>query len=207
MESLDDDDWEPAPGPHPTWSMEEIEKHPLFMTDIPTDGSNVHVEALKSVLYDYDSLDEMAANFKDQGNEALRRGLIADAGIFYEKGLDSGCKNKSILSQLHSNLALVRFKQSRFPECVDECYRAIGLNHENVKAFYRGALASLKLDLFSQGLYFTKGGLDIEPENEELLSLSGTLNESRLKQLDARKQQEEVEGKKVTRGMKFKWRD
>jgi hypothetical protein len=202
---MDDDDWEPAPGEHPTWTMEEIENHPLFMTEVPRDGSNVHVEALQSVLYDYDSPDEMAANFKDQGNDALRRGLVDDAGIFYEKGLMSGCKNKTILSQLHSNLALVRYKQSRFPECVDECYVAIGLNPENVKGFYRGALASLKLDLYSQGLYFTKGGLDVDPENKELKDIDILLEDSRAKQLEARKKEE---GNLVGHPkMKFKWRD
>ena len=53
--SLEDDDWETAEGEHPTWSMEEIESHPLFMTNVTPDTQNEHVEALQSILFDYES--------------------------------------------------------------------------------------------------------------------------------------------------------
>ena len=208
MDFLDNDDWEPAPGEHPTWSMEEIESHPLFMTEVPTDGKNVHVEALQSVLYDYDNPDEAATNFKEQGNNALKRGLVDDAGIFYENGLTIGCKNLEILSQLHSNLALVRLKQERFPECVDECYRAIGHQPSNVKAFYRGALASFKMDLYSQGVYFAKGGLDVDPTNNDLTEILDQLEAARRKLAEAKAKEAEVssDSDKVKK-MKFRWRD
>jgi hypothetical protein len=203
----DDDDWEPAPGEHPVWSMEEIESHPLFMSEVPADGNNVHVEALQSLLYD-DSPEVVAANFKDQGNSALQRGLIDDAGIFYQKGIEAGSKDKEMLSQLHSNLALVRLKQERFPECVDACYRSIGFNPGNSKAFYRGALASYKLDLYSQGLYFASGGIDIDPTSVELRDVRERLDDARNRQLELRKAENAsgTEGVPVNK-MKFRWRD
>ena len=209
MSYLEDDDWEPAPGEHPTWSMDEIDSHPLFMTEVPTDGNNVHVEALQSVLYDYDTPEEVSANFKEQGNDALRRGLVDDAGIFYENGLTCGCKDRDLLSQLHSNLALVRLKQERFPECVDECYRAIGHQATNVKAFYRGALASFKLELFSQGVYFAKGGLDVDAGNSDLLEILSQLEEARQKQVDAKAKlaAESAASEPKVNKMKFRWRD
>lgn len=208
LDHLDDDDWEPAPGEHPTWSMDEIDNHPLFMTDVNTDGSNPHIEALQSVLYDYETEDGVGLNFKNQGNDALSRGLIDDAGIFYERGIMSGCKDKELLSQLHSNLALIRLKQERFPECVDECYRAIGYNPSNTKAFMRGARASFQLDLFSQGVYFAKGGLDVDPENLELKDLLSQNDSARVAQLEAKARRLEAEGKKsATPKMKFRWRD
>jgi hypothetical protein len=208
LDHLDDDDWEPAPGEHPTWTMDEIENHPLFMTDINSEGSNPHIEALQSVLYDYKTEDGVGRNFKNQGNEALRRGLIDDAGIFYERGIMSGCKDKELLSQLHSNLALIRLRQDRFPECVDECYRAIGYNPLNSKAFMRGSLASLKLELFSQGLYFAKGGIDADPENAELKDLLSRIETARLAQVEAKARIDKEDATKSSAPkMKFRWRD
>jgi hypothetical protein len=206
LEALDDDDWEPAPGEHPTWSMDEIDNHPLFMSDGPLDENNPHVQALQSVLYDYESENGAAMNFKNQGNDALRRGLVDDAGVFYENGIMSGCKDKDLLSQLHSNLALIRLKQERYPECVDECYRAIGHDASNSKAFLRGAMASMKLDLYSQGIYFAKGGLDADGENTELKQLLEEIERAKKAQLEAKKKESESS---VTRGpkLKFRWRD
>lgn len=196
-----DDDWEPAPGEHPTWSMEEIESHPLFMTGAPTDEGNPHIEALQSVLYD-DTPEAVAQNFKTQGNDALKRGLVDDAIIFYKKAVETNCKDANLMSSVHSNLALVYLRQARYPECVDECYRAIGRDPNNVKAFFRGASASLKLELYSQGLYFAKGGLAVEADNEELKSVCAQLEEARQRQADAKKTTVPVASK-----LKFRWRD
>jgi hypothetical protein len=208
MSYLEDDDWEPAPGEHPTWSMEEIESHPLFMNDVPTDGDNVHVHALQSALYDYDTPEETATNFKEQGNNALKRGLVDDAGIFYEKGLTCGCNDRPLLSQLHSNLALVRLMQERFPDCVDECYRAIGHEPTNVKALYRGALASFKMDLYAQGIYFAKGGLDVDPSNSDLVEIMGQLEEARRKQAETKaKEAEAAASESKVNKLKFRWRN
>lgn len=182
LDFLDADDWEPALGEHPTWSMEEIESHPLFMTDLPENPTNVCIEALQSVLYDGDSPYEIAHNFKEQGNSALARGLIDDAIIFYSKGLEIECTDVVLLSQIHCNLALALLKKSLFPQCVDQCYRAIGYDTSNVKAFYRGALASFKLDLYSQGIYFAKGGLDVDKDNEPLCELLASLTAAKLAQ-------------------------
>jgi len=171
LDFLDSDDWEPAAGEHPTWSMDEISNHPLFMDSLPAEASNSHIEALQSVLYDEETPYGLCHNFKAQGNEAVSRGFFDDAVIFYEKALACDCEDAALLSQVHANLALVYLKQTNYPRCNDECYRAIGHDPSNVKAYYRGGVASLKLDLYSQAVYFIRGGLDVDPSNEDLLKL------------------------------------
>ena len=205
--SMEEDDWEPAVGEHPTWSMEEIESHPLFMTDTSKDVSNVHIDALQSVLYGDETPLSVCQNLKDQGNEALRLGLVNDAGICYTRALASGCKDKELLSQVYSNLALVYLKQGKFPECVNECYRAIGENPSNVKAFYRGATASLKLELFSQGLYFATGGLAVEKDNMDLNTVLVELEEKRRQQIAAKEKAASVSQAEAKPRPKYRWRD
>lgn len=203
LADLDNDDWEPAAGEHPTWSMEEIENHPLFMTEAGTDSTNPHIEALQAVLFDDDTPEGIARNFKDQGNDALRRGFIDHAETYYRHGIATACSDDELMSQLHSNLSLVLLKQKKFPECVDECYRAIGRSVTNTKAFYRGAQASLELELCSQGLYFARGGLEAEQENEDLKTVRDALEALRAHQTTARTKPAEDAGPK----MKFRWRD
>ena len=205
LDFLDNDDWEPAAGEHPTWSMEEIENHPLFMTEASEISNNHHIEALQSVLYDDDSPHSICHNFKEQGNSALSRGLLEDAEIFYRRALDVSCDDVPLLAQVHSNLALVLLKQRKFPECVDECYRAIGLDSSCIKAFYRGALASFELGLYSQGTYFAAGGLEVEKDNEPLLAVNGRLAEAKRRQEEAKSAASQAVSDKPR--PKYRWRD
>jgi tetratricopeptide (TPR) repeat protein len=205
--SLEDDDWEPAGGEHPTWSMEEIESHPLFMTNVTPDTQNEHVEALQSILFDDESPESLCNNFKDQGNEVLRHGLLEDARICYERALETGCQDKELLSTVHSNLAFVHLKRERYAACVDECYRAIAENHNNLKAYFRGALASLKLELYSQGLSFANGGLSIDGENNDIRKLLSELKERHALQQGLRAKEIENEAESKKPKLKYRWRD
>jgi len=205
LDFLDSDDWEPATGEHPTWSMYEIDNHPLFMSSLPNEANNEHIEALQSVLYDEETPYGLCHNFKEQGNEALKRGFIKDSIIFYKQALDSQCEDPKLLSQVHSNLALAHMKAGDLPKCTDECYRAIGLNSENVKAFYRGAQASQQLELFSQAIYFAKGGLGIEPDNTELAILLQSVQEAKDAQ-DTKKLASEATTVQQPK-LRFRWRD
>lgn len=208
--SDDFDDWIPAPGEHPTWSIEEIESHPLFMRDVSGKTNNVHVEALQSVLFDDESPLGIASSLKEQGNEALRLGLMNDAAICYRRALDAGCMDSELLSQIHSNLALAFLEQKKFPECVDECFRAIGENAKNIKAFYRGASASDQLELYSQGIYFAKGGLEVDPDNTELKCLLERMESKRGAQLSANERRNQSSASSTSAGkpkLKYRWRD
>jgi tetratricopeptide (TPR) repeat protein len=207
LHHLDLDDWEPAEGEHPTWSMEEIENHPLFMTELKGDiEGNEAVQALQAALYEDETPESLCENFKNQGNDAVRRGLLDDAIIFYHEALDTECKESTMLSQIHSNLALVQLKKLNYPECVNECYRAIGFDATNSKAFYRGARASLALELYAQGIYFAKGGVSADPTNEDMVSVLSELEAAKATQ-DALKAKHAAAEDPPKPKLKYRWRD
>ena len=205
LEHLDDDDWEPAPGDHPTWSMEEIDNHPLFMETLSGETTNTHIEALQAVLYDEETPYGLCHNFRNQGNDAFKRGFLNDSVRFYQSAISSGCEEPKLLSLVHANLALVYLKITKLPEAVDECFRAIGLDSSNVKAYYRGALASFKLDLFSQALYFAKGGIDVDSTNKDLLDLLEEIDRAKKAQQIA-KENEALNMAALTVKPKYRWR-
>ncbi|KAM9889820.1 hypothetical protein OXX79_011871, partial [Metschnikowia pulcherrima] len=74
--------------------MDEINRLPFFMNELDESdgqgGENVGLEALKSLAYDGEP-DEVATNFKNQGNDCFKTKQYKDAIEFYTKGLDMDC--------------------------------------------------------------------------------------------------------------------
>lgn len=70
--------------------VRELNRIPLFMTSLDEGdgdgGENVMLEAIKALAYE-GTRAEVAANFKDQGNEAARAKLWSDAREFYTKAI------------------------------------------------------------------------------------------------------------------------
>lgn len=70
--------------------LKEMNRVPLFMTELDeTDGEggeNVMLEAIKALAYEGTKA-EVAANFREQGNEAARAKLWQDAREFYSKAV------------------------------------------------------------------------------------------------------------------------
>lgn len=99
--------------PKPTWALssenllEEMEQVPLFMTKIPDKiEDNPLLEALQSLVYDGPP-SEIAANFKNQGNEAFKEGKWNDAQTYYTKGLEQS-EHGDIGNELKGTLLLNR---------------------------------------------------------------------------------------------------
>ncbi|AEO70780.1 9b3efc1f-d56e-47c3-85fd-39035d5cf31d [Thermothielavioides terrestris] len=67
-------------------TVADLNKHPLFMTELDTSGDNEELAALQALAYEGTPL-ENATNFKEQGNECFREKRWADAKEFYGKGI------------------------------------------------------------------------------------------------------------------------
>ncbi|KAK4109596.1 TPR-like protein [Canariomyces notabilis] len=67
-------------------TVNDLNKHPLFMTELDTSEDNEELAALQALAYEGTPL-ENAANFKEQGNECFREKRWADAKEFYSKGV------------------------------------------------------------------------------------------------------------------------
>ena len=157
-----------ARGELPTWSHEEIEQHPMFCADVPADiSSSPGLVAMQNLIYD-EPPETVAQNFKTNGNEALGRGLLADAVIFYTKGLEmeTGVSGK-LRAILFSNRAQCYLKLRKYPEAFSDSRKALFLDASSSKAAYRGAVASERLGLWKDGLLFVSRGLDLAATDEE----------------------------------------
>lgn len=176
----DDSDWEIADDIHCDWSLEDFQKHPLFMQEIPTDDKgmvkvegNEHLEGLQALLYHGETPESLAELFKKNGNEQLKKGkkYFKDAVLYYSRGLAEGSSDNKVNSVLHSNRAQVYLLKSLWPKVVDDCKKAIELDETNVKAYYRAAKASFQLELWQQAADFATNGLKQEGGNVSLLQL------------------------------------
>ena len=118
----------------------------------------------------------LADGLKLAGNQALKAGSLVEAEKLYAQGIEALVATKgfalTILSQLYSNRAAVRVTRNAFAEAVDDCRKSIIAHRTNLKAYWRGAKASLSMDLYQQALDFARDGLSVDADHVELRSLA-----------------------------------
>lgn len=130
-----------------------------------------------------------AEAFKKKGNDRLKdstKSAAREALDFFTAGLEVQCSDPVLNAQLHSNSAHVRILLRQFVEAVDECRKAIELDHRNIKAYWRAAKASLHLELCKNGIDFCEAGLKQAPNDTDLLKLRDACAEKLLGQQQRR---------------------
>ncbi|KAK6589920.1 hypothetical protein RS030_192824 [Cryptosporidium xiaoi] len=200
--NIDEDlDWEV--NPEAVKRLEEKykgEEFPLFMGEDVLDPNNPHIQALQALIYDDETPESLAEQFRIVGNEYFQDGKVRykDAIIAYTKGIEQKSSNKEVNSLLYSNRAHVYLLMRCYVKCVDDCRASLKENPCNIKAAYRGCKASIKMQLYKQALNFAVHGLKYDKDNKELLHLKSTLDE-RLSEIEKRKEQrrKEEEEKKM----------
>jgi tetratricopeptide (TPR) repeat protein len=69
-------------------TIAEMKKIPFFMTELDEDDAqNEQIEALKALAYEGEP-DEVAMNFKNQGNDLFKQKKYKDAAEFYTKAIE-----------------------------------------------------------------------------------------------------------------------
>eukprot|EP00842_Homolaphlyctis_polyrhiza_P002085 jgi/Hompol1/2878/HPOL_003054-RA len=160
--------------------IEAVLSTPLFMQHTPTEREmeeNETLAALQSLTFD-GLPEEVAENFKNQGNDAFRAGPKSynDAIAFYTKGIAAKANDDKLNSILYSNRAAVNLELSNFRQVLNDCAAAIKLNPKNVKAFFRSAAALHKLDRIDEGIDCCQKGLELEPKNSQLQNILKSLH-------------------------------
>ncbi|CDO93286.1 unnamed protein product [Kluyveromyces dobzhanskii CBS 2104] len=156
--------------------LEELNKMPFFMNKLDPDENNVELEALKAMAYEGEP-DEIATNFKNQGNDLFKAKRFKDARAMYFKGVDIKCNVASINESLYLNLAACELEIKNYRSCINFCKEALKLNAKNVKAFFRIGKAFLELGKLEESLEAVKVGLAVEPENGALKSIESRVHE------------------------------
>lgn len=103
----------------------ELNRSPFFMTELPDDDGeeNIMVEALKSLAYE-GTRDQIAENFKNQGNEAVGEKRWLDAREYYSKAL-AALKGPRIPSHLEEGDPMLKVVELEDDESIEKKERAL----------------------------------------------------------------------------------
>ncbi|KAI9511259.1 40S ribosomal protein S7 [Russula earlei] len=119
-----------------------FESLPLFMSSLP---------ALQSLVHD-GTPDEIARNFKDQGNQYFRGKRYRDALGFYTQGVDAQPGDVQLKEALLLNRAACNLELENYGSVLRDCATVITANSRASKAYYRAGLALLALERADEAL-------------------------------------------------------
>lgn len=175
--------------------MTDLNRLPLFMSQLDeTDGEggeNVGLEALKSLAYDGE-LDEIATNFKNQGNDCFKFKQYKNAVEYYTKGLEVDCNVDAINVALYVNRAACNLELKNYRRCIEDCKNALLIDENNVKACYRAGRAFFAVDRYEEAKQILQYGLSKDPENKPVQETLRQVDEKE-KQIEERKLKKEKE--------------
>ncbi|KAF2753793.1 hypothetical protein EJ05DRAFT_480254 [Pseudovirgaria hyperparasitica] len=107
--------------------LELMNRVPLFMTTLDeTDGEggeNLELEALKAMAYEGTRV-EIAANFREQGNDCAKTKSWSDAKEYYDKALTAlrGPRNPSGDPEIETNVVDLDEEEAREKQMEEACY-------------------------------------------------------------------------------------
>ncbi|ODQ63948.1 TPR-like protein [Nadsonia fulvescens var. elongata DSM 6958] len=174
--------------------MEKLNKLPFFMTQLDESNGeeNIQLEALKALAYEGEP-DEIALNFKNQGNDCFKVKKYVEAIKYYDQALAVKCCVSEIDTACLINKAACNLELRNYRKCINDCKAALKLSPVNIKAIYRSGKAYYVLDHINECIDILRYGLTIEPENKQIVELLGMAeNRNRVKDdLERKKRQKQ----------------
>lgn len=153
--------------------LAEMDMVPLFMKNLPAEASeDPTLAALQSLAHD-GTPDEIAENFKNQGNEYFKGKRYREALGFYTQGLDAAPTEPKVLEALLNNRAACNLELENYGQVLRDCARVITANPKSSKAYYRCASALLKLDRLDDAIDCCKHCLEFDTDNQGVQTVLG----------------------------------
>ncbi|GLB01534.1 hypothetical protein AtubIFM61612_006273 [Aspergillus tubingensis] len=204
---------------HTTDELADIlNRTPLFMTDInkayDENGENPFLDAIRA-LQNEGTRGDVAQNFREQGNEAAREKRWADAKEHYSKGIavllakedkwdkpedekEEARLRREVEEACYINRALCHLELKNYRSTTLDCAAVLKLNPQNVKAYYRSAMALFSLDKIVEAEDVASRGLKLDPNNKALQMVAGKISERKavLERIAARKKAEDERTRK-----------
>lgn len=175
--------------------MTELNRMPFFMSQLDeTDGEggeNIGLEALKSLAYDGEP-DEIATNFKNQGNDCFKFKQYKNAIEYYTKALDVDCKVDSINVALYLNRAACNLELKNYRRCIEDCKKALFIDENNAKACYRAGRAFFAVERYDEAKQVLQFGLSKDPQNKAIQDTLAAVEEKE-KQIEDKRLKKECE--------------
>ncbi|KAK8781656.1 hypothetical protein V5799_017003 [Amblyomma americanum] len=156
-----------------TWEK-EMEEHPLFATKLPESGDLPPlVEAMQQLKYDTEmnGPEELAEQYKDDGNNNFRLKKYRWAVASYTEGLKQKCSNSQLNAQLHLNRAAAHFRLQNYGSALADSSAAVKLKPDYVKAMMKAALCCWELKRCQACVDWCTRLLELDPNNEEMKTL------------------------------------
>ncbi|KDQ14328.1 hypothetical protein BOTBODRAFT_32794 [Botryobasidium botryosum FD-172 SS1] len=188
------------PQPRPvTTTEDDFNSVPLFMRALPEeDTANPTIDALQSLLYE-GTPDEIASNFKEQGNEYFKGKRYREALKFYTQGVDAKPEDSAVREALLCNRAACNLELQNYGSVLRDCSSVLSQNGRSSKALYRSALALKALGRLEEAVDSCERCLAFDTDNKAVRELLGRLKVARdeatkreqFKQEKIRKEREE----------------
>ena len=176
---------------------EEMEKHPFFMTQNPSENAEelspaiegqkgfktiinnnfnqffYYLQAIRQLKWDPDeSPKEKAIKLKEEGNFYFKCKNYKNAIGSYTKALKEDITNeKELCSTLHSNRAAAHYYIKNYRSALSDSVFARKLNSKNVKAIVKGAECCFQLNLFDDAVKWCNKALEISLKDPKVEAL------------------------------------
>ncbi|KAF8665574.1 hypothetical protein AX16_000032 [Volvariella volvacea WC 439] len=172
--------------------LAEFDSVPLFMKQLPTEGNDDFVvAALQSLAYD-GTPDEIAQNFKEQGNEYFKGKRYREALGFYTQGIDAKPTDKLLQEALLCNRAACNLELQNYGSVLRDCSKVITLNVRSSKAYYRSAVALNALERYQEAIDCCIRCLAFDPGNNAIKAL----HEKARKEKEIQDEKERIKGER-----------
>ncbi|PFH52578.1 hypothetical protein AMATHDRAFT_189237 [Amanita thiersii Skay4041] len=155
--------------------LAEFDTMPLFMKSLPSEDTNdVALAALQSLAHE-GTPDEVAENFKEQGNDYFKGKRFREALGFYNQGIDAEPTDPLLQEALLCNSAACNLALKNYGSTLRDCSKALNINPNSSKAYYRSALALLALERVEEALDCCIRCLSYDIGNESMQNVKETV--------------------------------
>lgn len=172
-----------------TTTMEDLNKLPLFMTELDTE-ENVALEALQALAYD-GTPEEVATNFKNQGNDMYKAKRYKDAYEYYTKGIQAK-PEEALVVTLYLNRAQASLAVKNFRKCVNDC-RVVMQHGFNQKAAFKMGKAFLGMGRLAESKETLEYSLKVKADADTSKLLDSVTSQM----AEAKRKQEAADRKKA----------
>ncbi|KAG8714574.1 hypothetical protein FRC08_011722 [Ceratobasidium sp. 394] len=178
------------PQPPARTGLDAFDSTPLFMRELPPDNDasesdNNTLAALQSLIHE-GSPEEVASNFKDQGNEYFKGRRFREAMGFYTQGIDALTtqsteeqggtikripvqeKDRPLYNALLLNRAAANLELENFGRVLKDAHIVLEHDPRSSKALFRAARALIKLRRFEEAADACDRCLAFDPENKDV---------------------------------------
>ncbi|CAE7130906.1 unnamed protein product [Rhizoctonia solani] len=180
-----------GPTPRKHVSESAFDTTPLFMRELPTGENDISqaeqntLAALQSLIHEGDP-EEVASNFKDQGNEYFKSRRFREAMGFYTQGVEALTiqsvdgkpkivevqeKDRPLYNALLLNRAAANLELENFGRVLKDVKLVLETDPQSSKALFRAAKALIKLRRYEEALDACDRCLAFDPDNGGVKSI------------------------------------